>query len=123
MGRLMGTQIAHLKFATENFLAGLSAGLLARFFNPRRRPDLVFQPRGRPACLSLSRPGVATTLRQIALVGFGESRFTPRYGSSPRTVPRISILSQGRVSSVQFAGLDCPLAKLILFDMPTAFAA
>jgi hypothetical protein len=44
MGRLKGTQIAHLKFAAGNFLAGLLAGLLARFFNLRRRPDLVFQP-------------------------------------------------------------------------------
>src|ERR1700730_17408276 len=46
-------------------------------------------------------------------MGFGQSRFTPRYGSFPRTAPRISILSQGRVNPVQFAGLDRPLAKLI----------
>jgi hypothetical protein len=46
-------------------------------------------------------------------MGFGQSCFTPGYGSFPHTVPRTGILGQGRVNSVQFAGLDCPLAKLI----------
>lgn len=76
MGRLMGTQIAHLKFATDIFSAGLLAGfsagflagLLARFFNPAGARRGILQPTGRPARLNLSRPGLATTLRQIALV-------------------------------------------------------
>jgi hypothetical protein len=45
-----------------------------------------------------------------ACTGFGESRFTPGYASFLRTVPRISILSQGRVNSVQFAGRNRPHA-------------
>jgi hypothetical protein len=68
MGQLMATQIAHLKFAADIFSAGLLAGLLARFLNPGEASQVGFQPRGRPAFFNLSRPGLATTLRQIALV-------------------------------------------------------
>ena len=36
-----------------------------------------------------------------ACTGFGESRFTPRYASFLRTVPRAGVIRQGRVNPMQ----------------------
>src|ERR1700730_1257429 len=41
-----------------------------------------------------------------AWIGLGESRFTPRYASFLRTVPRGGVIREGRVNPMQLAGLD-----------------
>jgi hypothetical protein len=46
-----------------------------------------------------------------ACTGFGESRFTPGYGSFLRTVPRAGVIRQGRVNPMQLAGLDGPFGR------------
>jgi hypothetical protein len=48
-----------------------------------------------------------------ACIGFGENRFVPGYGSFPRIVSRSGVICQGRINSMQLAGFDGPLPKLI----------